>query len=199
MCKSGFVERGEEVLSVLASAETSGFEIDFKINGKSDNSSFLEEEWETLELSLFKRVANYDEALNCLKLTVLLTVSSILPLITEQIGELEEEASPDFRIEGNLERVYVNRYERSRLNRAICLELYGFICIACNLRMADIYGPIGEGVIHVHHIEPVSQMETPRVLNPALDLVPLCPNCHAIVHRTNPPLSIQELRDKIEI
>ncbi len=197
MCKSGFAERGDEVLSVLESAKTSGFEYDFKINGSADSNKFNQLEWETFDLSLFKRVANYDEALNCLKLTVLLIVSSILPMITEQVGELEEETAPNYQIEGNLQRIYVNKYERSRLNRAICLELYGFVCSACNLRMADVYGPIGEGVIHVHHIEPVSMMDAPRVLNPATDLVPLCPNCHVIVHRTNPPLSIAELRDSI--
>jgi len=49
-------------------------------------------------------------------------------------------------------------------------------------------------VIHVHHIVPVSQMQSSYQLNPIKDLVPLCPNCHNIVHRINPPLELNDLR-----
>jgi 5-methylcytosine-specific restriction protein A len=31
-------------------------------------------------------------------------------------------------------------------------------------------------------------------VDPIKDLRPVCPNCHAIIHRTDPPCSVDELR-----
>ena len=61
--------------------------------------------------------------------------------------------------------------------------------------MDEIYGPIGSGVIHVHHLVPLADLTGPVKVDPILDLVPLCPNCHNIVHRVSPPLSIEALQD----
>ena len=76
----------------------------------------------------------------------------------------------------------------------MCLKYFGFTCRGCGELLAEKYGPLGIGVIHVHHIVPVSQMGDGYRLNPIKDLVPLCPNCHMVVHKTNPPISISELR-----
>lgn len=98
------------------------------------------------------------------------------------------------REEGALNRALVNRYERSRYNRALCLDEYGFTCRGCGSNLKEIYGPLGKGVIHVHHLVPISSMGASYSLDPLKDLVPLCPNCHNIVHRQEPPISISELR-----
>jgi 5-methylcytosine-specific restriction protein A len=37
-------------------------------------------------------------------------------------------------------------------------------------------------------------MTETKILNPTKDLIPLCPNCHVIVHRSEPPISIEELK-----
>ena len=95
--------------------------------------------------------------------------------------------------EGELISATINKYERSRYNRAICLRHFGFKCRGCGELLEEKYGPIGAEVIHVHHIIPVSQMGGSYKLNPIRDLIPLCPNCHNIVHRINPPLEIGEL------
>ena len=96
--------------------------------------------------------------------------------------------------EGASTTVEVNKYERSRINRSACVNHYGPICQACNFNFEETFGEIGKGYIHVHHIIPVSEMGGEYVLNPIKDLIPLCPNCHAMVHRNEPPFSIDELR-----
>ena len=96
--------------------------------------------------------------------------------------------------EGALSRVQVNKYERNRYNRALCLSYYGFACRGCNNILEEVYGPLGANVIHVHHIVPVSQMGSSYRLDPIKDLIPLCPNCHTIVHRENPPLPMEDLK-----
>ena len=95
--------------------------------------------------------------------------------------------------EGEKTLATINKYERSRYNRALCLRYYGFTCRGCGTHMETKYGPLGQDVIHVHHVVPVSLMGGSYRLNPIKDLIPLCPNCHNVVHRITPPLSIAEL------
>ena len=100
----------------------------------------------------------------------------------------------DYEEEGAMSRITSNKYERSRLNRTICLRIHGYACKVCGMTFESVYGEIGRKFIHVHHIEPVSQMGGSYVLNPAKDLVPVCPNCHAMLHTKNPPYLPEELK-----
>ena len=70
-------------------------------------------------------------------------------------------------------------------------------CSVCGFDFQKQYGAIGKNFIHVHHIVPVSQMGDGYVVDPIKDLIPVCPNCHAMIHRTDPPLTIEELRKRI--
>jgi 5-methylcytosine-specific restriction protein A len=96
--------------------------------------------------------------------------------------------------EGAKTRVEVNRYERNPVNRAACIAIRGSICGACGLDFGRTYGSLGTGYIEVHHIVPVSKMVAGYLVDPARDLVPLCANCHAMVHRRDPPVPLEELR-----
>lgn len=111
--------------------------------------------------------------------------------------ELADDRSAEYQ-EGALKRVYVNRYERDPAARAACLRAHGYSCKACGLNMALVYGPLlGRNFIHVHHLTPLSKIGPDYKLDPVAELVPLCPNCHAMVHREDPPLSIEKLRANI--
>ena len=61
-----------------------------------------------------------------------------------------------------------------------------------------MYGPIGRGIIHVHHMTPISSYTTQHDVNPIADLVPVCPNCHAMIHSRKEPFPIEDLRDIIQ-
>jgi len=39
-----------------------------------------------------------------------------------------------------------------------------------------------DGYIEVRHVVPVSQLGDDYVVDPKDDLIPLCPNCHAVAH-----------------
>jgi 5-methylcytosine-specific restriction protein A len=118
---------------------------------------------------------------------------SLVPL--EELKSIENaEGLP----EGAKDRIEVNRYERSPANRAACISNYGPICQGCGFDFEKMYGPIAAGFIEVHHVVPVSQLGEGYLVNPVKDLVPLCANCHAVVHRTDPPLSIEELKSLVD-
>ncbi|WP_420209474.1 HNH endonuclease [Candidatus Electronema sp. JC] len=95
--------------------------------------------------------------------------------------------------EGAAKQIIVNAYERNSEARRICLEFYGTNCSVCNFNFKDGYGEIGENFIHVHHLKPLSEIGKEYELNPIQDLRPVCPNCHAMLHKRKPPYSIEEL------
>jgi len=67
------------------------------------------------------------------------------------------------------------------------------------MNFADRYGEIGDGFIHVHHLRPISSIGAEYVIDPISDLRPLCPNCHAMVHRRAPAITIEELREVLRL
>ena len=100
-------------------------------------------------------------------------------------------------IEGGQFFERAKRYERSRINRAACIEVNGDSCKICGFSFGKTYGEHGEGFIHVHHIIPVSQMGESYSLNPAKDLIPVCPNCHSMLHRRKKVLLPEGLKEII--
>jgi HNH endonuclease len=96
--------------------------------------------------------------------------------------------------EGTLGRIEVNRYERDRRARRLCLAHWGYQCSICDLDFGERYGELGEDFIHVHHTVELSTVGPGYRVDPVNDLRPVCPNCHAMVHRRRPALSVDELR-----
>ena len=96
--------------------------------------------------------------------------------------------------EGAKKEVTINAYERSSAARAACIAHYGLSCVVCGFDFEEIYGDLGRGFIHVHHIVPISSIGVDYEVNPIEDLRPVCPNCHEMLHRGQPPLSIEDLR-----
>ena len=67
------------------------------------------------------------------------------------------------------------------------------VATACGIDLAEKYGEKGEKFIHVHHLKPVSEVGAQYEVDPIKDLIPVCPNCHAMIHRRAPPYTIDEV------
>lgn len=124
---------------------------------------------------------------------------SYIPVLELQDGtELfsgPEELSPSQTYtEGTAKSVLVNAYERSPIARQACLAHYGLSCSVCQMNFEKQYGAIGHGFIQVHHLKPLSTIKAAYQVDPIADLRPVCPNCHAMLHRREPPYSIAELQ-----
>lgn len=96
--------------------------------------------------------------------------------------------------EGAKRQVRVNAYERDPRARKACLAHSGTRCVGCGISFEERYGRIGKGFIHVHHLRPLAANGRPQRVDPKTDLVPICPNCHAMIHRTHPPITLAQLR-----
>ena len=181
-------------------AQNAGASLTFRINSAPTDpmSESWPDGWTSFDLSLRRGnlmwgedLVSDDEQIRSWTCRFVGLIVALLPL-EAAVAAVTGEA------EGAVFEVLSKRYERSRLNRAACIELQGSCCIVCGFDFGATYGPIGEGFIHVHHVISVSVVAQGTVIDPSRDLVPVCPNCHAMLHTRRPPLLPDELRALIE-
>jgi len=108
------------------------------------------------------------------------------------IPEEVVEATPIF--EGALNRISVNAYERNSEARRKCIAHYGTSCSICGFDFRQAYGVVGKYLIHVHHLRQLAEIGKEYQIDPIRDLRPVCPNCHAIIHRRKPAYSVKEVQ-----
>jgi 5-methylcytosine-specific restriction enzyme A len=190
-------------IAILERSEEEGAALKIKINGRrlepGDPDVWLSE-WKNV---LFRMRVGQDQlSINdgySLQQKVYLWTSRMASAVLALMPLEEGATDPGFQgyPEGAGSKVLVNRYERDPRNRAAAISIHGFACKACSVLLEDIYGEIATGFIEVHHTTPVSELGEKYSVSPREDLVPLCPNCHSIAHRKNPPLSVEELKDII--
>lgn len=120
---------------------------------------------------------------------------SAFPKVTGNPVETPDRVTPsNTYLEGSVQEVLVNRYERSSSARDACTAHHGFKCSVCGFDFEERYGELGREFIHVHHKRPLGRLKTSYRVDPEKDLVPVCPNCHAMLHRREPPLDVEQLR-----
>ncbi len=98
--------------------------------------------------------------------------------------------------EGKANKVFVNSYERNLKARNKSLEFHNNTCTVCGYKAFDVYGR-DIFILEVHHTTPLSEIKRSYIVNPELDLKPLCPNCHRAIHAKNPAYTIEELKEII--
>lgn len=153
----------------------------YGIHIKKSGSSFAIIEFHNFNLD--KYLSRYD-----------LLSSKNYSLPEDYTYDLEENISSIKYYEGALTRITVNSYERNSRARQVCIQHHGPNCSVCNFNFANRFGDIGIGFIHVHHLKPLSEIREGYELDPINDLSPVCPNCHAMLHRRRPAYSIEELK-----
>ena len=128
-------------------------------------------------------------------------VEYILSVFESEENVYDEFENDEGYFEGALKKVYVNHYERDREARNKCIETHGCKCCVCGMDFENMYGELGKGFIHVHHIVPISKIGKEYKIDPIKDLVPVCPNCHAMLHRCKDGnvYTIDELKEMIAL
>ncbi|MPM73731.1 hypothetical protein SDC9_120713 [bioreactor metagenome] len=116
----------------------------------------------------------------------------------KEFPSIEEVERPMAFPEGATKSISVNTYERNAEARKKCIDFYGYVCQCCGFSFEEKYGDLGRAFIHVHHVVPLAEIKSAYVVNPIEDLVTLCANCHAMVHRVSPALTIEELKAELK-
>lgn len=192
--------------AVLTNSREEGADIALSLNGSNrafDDLSIWAEDWRRMELSLRKGMLPLDgddgqEGVGLVCVWASRIAAATVALLPLEPAGLDEQFNPAETIRGLPEgarlTVQVNRYERDSRNRAAALAIHGYTCKACDVDMQERYGDTAAGLIEIHHTTPVSQLGPGYIVDPRTDLVPLCPNCHAVAHRRSPPFAVAELR-----
>lgn len=104
--------------------------------------------------------------------------------------------TPASNKEGSKKVFYTNRYERNPKNRKECIKYHGTKCAVCGFNYQKAYGEWGKDYIEVHHIIPLHTLDEEIAVNPITDLLPICANCHRMIHRKkNNVLTVSQLKN----
>lgn len=100
--------------------------------------------------------------------------------------------------EGKQIQYFVTKYERIKGYRDQAIRIHGYTCKVCDINFKEKYGILGEGFIHIHHVKPLFSLTEEVIPDPKNDLVPVCPNCHAMLHRKRGVvMTVEELKSHI--
>ncbi|EDT75987.1 HNH endonuclease [Clostridium butyricum] len=132
--------------------------------------------------------------------TLLFYIEDKINVYNRQIFPSDEIDEEYTLIEGAKKQIVVNAYERNVKARNECIEYYKKInngqvkCEICGFNFGDIYGNQFRDKINIHHIVEIAQIGQGYIINPKEDLIPVCPNCHYILHCKKPAYKPEEVK-----
>ena len=100
-------------------------------------------------------------------------------------------------LEGERRLGEIRLLSRSRGLVLAAKEKYKAVCRACGFDFTEFYGEIGAGFIECHHLNPIAKIMANQPPVTVDDVTVLCSNCHRMVHRNDPPLTVEALKDRI--
>ncbi len=106
--------------------------------------------------------------------------------------EIEEEY-----YEGEKKERWSVYYERNPKARKECLQHHGYSCKICGFDFASVYGETGKNYIQVHHLNPMATIKKKYKINPINDLIPVCANCHVMLHIGKEALTPEALKERM--
>ena len=106
----------------------------------------------------------------------------------------------DLFVEGAQVTILTDRFERSKAARKRCIAAHGTACAVCGTDFGALYGEQFAGKIEVHHKKPLCEIREDYEVDPVNDLVPVCPNCHMVLHSKpgTEPYTVEEVRSMLE-
>jgi 5-methylcytosine-specific restriction protein A len=118
--------------------------------------------------------------------------------VTETINADDDDEFPEGKV---LTRIHKHKERNPQVTlkkkRKVLQESGKLECEVCGFDFVEIYGQLGYGFAECHHIVPVSELVDGHKTKLS-DLAIVCANCHRMLHKARPLLSITELREIIK-
>jgi hypothetical protein len=124
-------------------------------------------------------------------------IEGVRPLKARFAKTRRLQASTHQLFDGPLRRSQASGWERNREARRQCVAHFGAACQVCKFDFGKRYGRLGRGFVEVHHAKIPGSRSRRRRVDPLVDLVPVCSNCHRMLHRREPALGVGDLRRAI--
>ncbi len=190
---------GGQVFDVYFQMDTQHFR--YRLFWRSDFSETIKNKFPDLHQAYSEGVKDLAQAplmrfekLSESKYSVDLILANVIRTDVEE--EIQQEA--ETRPEGEVKTYYGKRYERDPSNRRRAIAFHGLRCAACGFDFEETYGVRGAGFIEIHHNKPLAEVGAPQLIDPEKDLIPLCANCHRMVHRyRDHVITLEELKETI--
>lgn len=113
---------------------------------------------------------------------------------SDGVDEAFEEGGVIFQLHRRKER---NPKAVQRKRETVLARKGKLTCEACDFDFIDVYGALGTGFAECHHRTPLATLVKAHRTRLS-ELAILCANCHRMIHRSSPMLSVEELRQLIE-
>lgn len=151
-----------------------------------------------VDRAVWKNYADDPQQLREIANTIKLAIQSKDIPLEEMAVDMEEECE-EGRVYTKLHKFYERNHSFAKKKKKAVLHKHGILaCEACGFDFSNRYGEKGFGFIECHHNKPVSELR-PGEKTKMTDLSLLCANCHRIIHRSKPWLTISELKHILEI
>lgn len=137
---------------------------------------------------------------NNIKLIPIYYDKDILEFLPQNFEEQEDDGDlNEYFEEGEVKILKKKRKNRNNKARNECKKIYikkdGVLrCQICGLKVSDKYGIGYENMIEIHHINPMSKKKGKYIIDPKTDLIPVCANCHSIIHAKKKAKKIEEVK-----
>lgn len=109
-------------------------------------------------------------------------LSEVVNITCEHAQAIDEKSDTDYKVKLKKE----------------CIDYYGAICDICGFDFGYTYGEAFEQCIDVHNQNSVEWEEILSTTHPTEDLIPICHNCHHIIHSTVPAISVEKMRKMVK-
>lgn len=123
----------------------------------------------------------------------ILSGEAAYPTDVDEIDDPDHEADES----GYIVRVHKSRERSAALTRRkkeqVLKQEKRLACEVCSFDFEAAYGELGASYIECHHTKPVAELK-PGETTKLSELALVCSNCHRMIHRRRPMLSIEELR-----
>lgn len=144
-----------------------------------------------LEEEIWNEFANDPERLHKVAQSIIFG-TQISKQVEVTVDNEEENEFPEGKV---LYRLHKSRERNRKLIKKTkdkALKKGNLKCAVCKFDFHETYGELGEGYIECHHTIPVSEYKSEMVTK-VNDLALVCSNCHRMLHRKRPWLTIDQL------
>ena len=151
-----------------------------------------------LEEVVWNTYVSNKEELKRMRDSICAAIANENPILPEETTSDDGEESLEGRV---LTRLHTYRERDSKLvalkKRRVLDDGGRLVCEVCGFDFEMTYGSRGQQFIECHHTKPLSELKTGETTR-IDDLALLCSNCHRMIHRKRPWLSISDLRQLVK-
>jgi hypothetical protein len=121
----------------------------------------------------------------------------LLEAIGGTLGPPPSEPEPEEGFEEGGKRSATSTLRNPKLREEAKRE-YGLNCYCCGFKFEEFYGSMAQGRAIVHHLETFRGDPSKQRVSTVDDVRVVCANCHYVIHLTEDPLDVDDLKRMIE-